>query len=151
MELFLRQLDNRLDETTKKMIEHLIERKIKYERYKSTHFFLLSMTLLYAIFLFYISYHFLIVPQSTSIIDSLFQIFGTNHLLPLFLIGVILFGASNIFFNRKKKTEKEYEDLRCELIARSSDRLFDEIWHDRHELFHLLKTKYDINLYYETK
>lgn len=151
VEALLQQLDKPLDKSTKKMLERLIERKAKYDRHKNTHFFLLSMTLLYSIFLFYFSYNFVIVSHNYSIIDSLFVFFQTNYLLVLMAIGLILYGATKIFFNRKKKAEKEYEDLRCEIIERSSDRLFDAVWHERYKLFDQLQSKYDINLYHETK
>lgn len=49
-----------------------------------------------------------------------------------------------------ENAEEEFEELRAELIDRSTDLWADrKQWEKRHHVFEFMKSEYDINLYYE--
>lgn len=151
MEKILPILDEQVDEATKRMIQHLVEKKMKFDHYKNTHFFILSFFILYCLTLLFISYTLVIVPNEFSIMNSITAMLGTKYLIFLFLLGVLLFGALKFYFEKKEKAETEFHDLRCELIEKSHDIWNEEHWANRHQIFDEIKKQYDINLYYETK
>ena len=77
-----------------------------------------------------------------------------NDVVAMFLIGISIigFGAMNLLKQEKEKKEKEYQELRCEIVDRSKDLWKkEEEWKNRHIVFELMKKKYDINLYHEKK
>ncbi|RWR15007.1 DUF2663 family protein [Siminovitchia fortis] len=151
MDKIMLTLDEQVDEATKRMIQHLIEKKMKYDHYKNTHFFILSFFILYCLTLLFICYTLVIVPNGYSIMNSITALLGTNHLILLFLMAVLLFGALKFYFEKKEKAETEFHDLRCEIIEKSQDIWNEEHWPSRHRVFDEMKKKYDINLYYESK
>lgn len=151
MELFLHHLDDHTDMATKQMLQQLINKKRKFNRYKFTHFLLLSAAALYSLVVFYVVYHLIDQLYLSSVFDLFTFIISKNHLLFVMFIAACLFGSVKIFFERKEKAEKEFHDLRCEIIEKSKDLWKDESWTNRHRVFELLKEKYDINLYHESK
>jgi hypothetical protein len=67
-------------------------------------------------------------------------------------ITAILYGAMNVLRQQKDKKEKEYQELRCEIVNRSKDLWKkEEHWKNRHFDFEVMKKTYDINLYHEKK
>ena len=144
-------LDEQVDEATKRMILHLIEKKMKYDHYKNTHFFILSFFILYCLTLLFICYTLIIVPNEYSIMNSITILLDKNHLIFLFLMAVFLFGALKFYYEKKEKAETEFHDLRCEIIDKSHDIWAEEHWSTRHRVFDEIKQQYDINLYYESK
>lgn len=151
MEKILLSLDNQVDEATKKMMQKLIEKKIKFDHYKNTHFFILSFFILYCLTLLFLSYTLVIKPNGYSIMNSFTDLLGKNYLILLFLLGVLLFGALKFYFEKKEKSEAEYHELRCEIIEKSHDLWNGEHWSNRHLVFDQMKKQYDINLYHESK
>ncbi|VEF47940.1 YpbF [Bacillus freudenreichii] len=151
MEKIMLTLDDQVDEATKKMIQKLIEKKIKFDHYKNTHFFILSFFILYCLTLLFLSYTLVIKPNEYSIMNSITELLGTNYLIFLLLLGVLLFGALKFYFEKKEKTEAEFHDLRCEIIEKSRDLWNGEHWANRHHVFDQMKNQYDINLYHESK
>lgn len=68
----------------------------------------------------------------------------------LFFVTLSLFGAMNVLKQQKEKKEKEYQELRCEIVDRSKDLWKKEDqWGNRHIIFEMMKKNYDINLYHE--
>ena len=58
----------------------------------------------------------------------------------------------NVLKQQKDKKEKEYQELRCEIVNRSKDLWKkEEHWKNRHIDFEAMKKTYDINLYHEKK
>lgn len=151
MEEIWKTLDEQCDEATKVMIQHLIEKKKKYDHYKNTHFFVLTVLILYCLTLLFLSYTLIIVPNDYSIMNSITTLLGSNKLIFLFLLAFLLFGASKFYFEKKEKSEAEYHDLRCEMIDKSHEIWKEEHWADRHLVFDEVKKHYDINLYFESK
>jgi hypothetical protein len=72
--------------------------------------------------------------------------------ISLMAVTAILYGAMNVLRQQKDKKEKEYQELRCEIVNRSKDLWKkEEHWKSRHVDFDVMKKTYDINLYHEKK
>lgn len=140
------------DEATKQMLENVRKRKQKFDDAKKWHFFSIYATLLFA-FCFFSYFYFTIAKHyyysffamfSASVNDSINVMF--------FFVTISLFGAMNVLKQQKDKKEKEYQELRCEIVDRSKDLWKkEEHWQNRHQVFEMMKNKYDINLYHEKK
>ena len=77
-----------------------------------------------------------------------------NDIVNISLLGltIISYGSMNVLKQQKDKKEKEYQELRCEIVDRSKDLWKkEEEWKNRHLVFEIMKNKYDINLYHEKK
>lgn len=151
MEMLFQKLDDQTDQATKRMIKNLIERKLKFDRYKNLHLFLLTITCLYCLALSYVCYKYVIIPDELSAVEAISSIIGTTYFTYLFIVGAILFGSVKIFYERKEKAEQEYQDLRCEIIDKSRDLWQEDSWSDRYQIFEQIKMEYDINLFHESK
>lgn len=60
--------------------------------------------------------------------------------------------TSYYFKKKEEKSETDFHKLRCEIIQKSTD-LWPQPdkWKARESVFHMMKHKYDINLYFESK
>ena len=139
------------DQATKQMLQHLIERKRKLNYYQRTHKLFLLISIIYTLCVFYFINRFIIVPYSYSLYELFTLLVNNTKYLYTILLSVGLFGVSNILFNKKEKYEKEYHELRCEIIDRSKDLWKGDAWKNRHKVFQMMKKNYDINLYHESK
>ncbi|MDF2856069.1 MAG: hypothetical protein K0Q87_1920 [Neobacillus sp.] len=140
------------DEATKQMLENVRKRKQKFDDAKKWHYFAIYSTLSFA-FLFF-SYFYLTVAKIYSY--SFFAMFSAavndSVNVLLFFVTLCLFGAMNLLKQQKDKKEKEYQELRCEIVDRSKDLWKKEDqWGKRHIIFEMMKKNYDINLYHEKK
>jgi hypothetical protein len=140
------------DEATKQMLDNVRKRKQKFDDAKKWHYFSIYSTLSFA-FLFF-SYFYLTVAKIYSY--SFFAMFSAavndSVNVLLFFVTLSLFGAMNLLKQQKDKKEKEYQELRCEIVDRSKDLWKKEDqWGNRHIIFEMMKNKYDINLYHEKK
>lgn len=151
MEPFLLKLGDQTDRTTKQMLQQLIYKRLKYNRYKKTHFFVFTTAFLYGFLIFYFIYKTSIQPFHYSLLDTFSVFFQKSHTFILTFIGIVLFGAIKIIFEKKEKAEKEYHDLRCEIIEKSKDLWKGENWDQRHIVFEQMKKIYNINLYHKSK
>jgi len=146
------QLLEHTDQATKQMLENVRKRKKKFDDVKMWHYLSVYITLFFA-FIFIIYFNITIVKlYSYSFLSMLSA--SLNDALAMFLIGisVIGFGAMNLLKQQKEKKEKEYQELRCEIVDRSKDLWKkEEEWKNRHIVFELMKKRYDINLYHEKK
>jgi hypothetical protein len=140
------------DQATKQALENVRKRKEKFDIAKKKHDIAIIATLITATF--YLSYFYLTIAKiysysfsamfSASVNDS------KNIFLFIFTIG--LYGAMNVLRQQKEKKEKEYQELRCEIVDRSKDYWKrEEEWKNRHIVFEVMKKTYDINLYHEKK
>lgn len=134
------------------MLQELVERKRKYDALKATgNKFRLLTFILFALYLIYLTI-FVIQPYSHSF-ETLISIYLNNsfHLVSLL---IIITGYSIVLFYDKKvkKAENEYDDLRCEIIRKSSE-LWPQpnLWNKREKVYEVMKREFDINLYYENK
>lgn len=143
---------NYTDEATKQMLENVRKRKEKFDNAEKRHFLSIYLTLIFA-FIFFGHFYFTIAKQysysffamfSTALNDSL-----TVYMFALTLIG---YGAMNVLKQQKDKKEKEYQELRKEIVDKSKDLWKrEDDWKNRHHVFELMKKHYDINLYHENK
>lgn len=152
MESSIIMLVEHTDQATKMMLQNVIDRKNKFDKIKRDHLFVTLATLLLGfLFLIYL-YVFIVKPYYYSFFD-MFSMF-VNHYINLFYM-LTVFGYYGYMLYLKKeldKAEKEYHDLRCEIIDKSKDLWKqEEAWKNRHKVFELMKEKFDINLYHENK
>lgn len=137
------------DEVAKQMLLGVIEKKEKWDRWKTKVKLLQIATAVGGIaFLAYVVFGIVLSPRPAS--SKVVVFFGeTSHLFLLFLFGTAIF-VMNVYQKKCDKAEEEFHALRCEIIQKSADlwRADDE-WKKRHEWFTVLKTKYDIDLFYE--
>ncbi|CAM3965909.1 DUF2663 family protein [Lederbergia lenta] len=151
MDSFLLMMDEHTDVVTKQMLQSLINKRVKHTRYKTIHFTLLIIAMLYGFIALYVLYSQIIKPYSYTLLD-IFSVFLANEFILFFLFcGFLLFGSVKIYFDKKEKAEKEFHELRCEIIDKSKDLWKNDSWGERHKVYKYLKSTYDINLYHESK
>ncbi|GIN85631.1 hypothetical protein J6TS2_20170 [Heyndrickxia sporothermodurans] len=139
------------DQATKQMLQNLVDRKIKFERLKQFHILLLWISVFYSFTCLYLMYNHILKPYSYSFAHIFSIIVGENRHLFFLFIAIAAFGATKVLYEKKEKAEKEYHELRCEIIDRSKDLWKNEAWISRNVIFEMMKAKYNINLYHESK
>lgn len=152
MESSIKLLDNRTDDATKQMLQKVVERKRKFDKFKLRHLIVMWTTIFIAFLYFIYLYYSVMAPYSYSF-ASMFSVFVKNSAnLYLLVIVVGLYGLMNLLREKREKAEKEYHAIRCEIIDKSKDlwKKEDE-WKNRHTVFEMMKANYDINLYHENK
>lgn len=152
MEPYILMLDDRTDQATKQMLHNVVQRKKKFDKFKSKHIFVMSCTLFLAAF--YLVYLFFTVgkPYSYSF-AAMFSAY-VNNSVNFYLLILIMgtYGFMNLLKEKREKAEKEFHALRCEIIDKSKDLWKkEEAWSHRHQVYEMMKSTYDINLYHENK
>lgn len=147
----IRSLEN-TDPATKQMLENLRKRKEKFDFAQRNHYFSIYGTTIFA-FIFISYFYFAIAKYYSYSFFALFSASINNHkAIVLFAITIICYGAMNLLRQQKEKKEKEYQELRAEIVDRSKDLWKrEEEWRNRHIVFEMMKKNYDINLYHEKK
>ncbi|AQX53886.1 DUF2663 family protein [Priestia flexa] len=141
-----------VDEPTQYILESVINKKEKLSATQK------SMNkwkwVFFVCLLFGISYLFVFTSRLNLIAFSDFiQFFldDSKHLLLL----IIIFSTYFRMIQMQKqcdKVEKEFNDLRCEIIQKSKDIWSTPAqWESRKDLYAAMKQTYDINLYHENK
>jgi hypothetical protein len=151
MEPEIQRLDKHTDEATKKTLQLLVSKKRKFDQFKKREWhWRLSTFLTLGLFLAYIYYY--IFLSGTSYEEMFAYFFDrTVHFYVVMFIGCQL-GMIKFLLYKKDKAEKEYHDLRKEMVKRSDDYWAQpEEWKQRHQVFEMMKKEFDINLYHETK
>ena len=140
------------DEATKQMLENVRKRKVKFDTAKRLHYLSIYSLLLFA-FLFFSYFYFMIAKQYSYSFFAMFSASVSDAInISLMAVTAILYGAMNVLRQQKEKKEKEYQELRCEIVNRSKDLWKkEEHWKSRHVDFDVMKKTYDINLYHEKK
>ncbi|WP_160721404.1 DUF2663 family protein [Bacillus sp. USDA818B3_A] len=140
------------DQATKQMLENVRKRKKKFDDIKKWHYFSIYGTLFFA-FIFIVYFYLTFVRSySFSFLAMLSAVLNDSVAVYLLAITIIGFGAMNLLKQQKDKKEKEYQELRCEIVDRSKDLWKkEEQWKNRHIVFEKMKKQYDINLYHEKK
>jgi hypothetical protein len=140
------------DNATKQMLENVRKRKDKFDTAKRLHYLSIYSMLLFA-FLFFSYFYFIIAKQYSYSFFAMFSASVSDAInISLLAITAILYGAMNVLRQQKDKKEKEYQELRCEIVNRSKDLWKkEEHWKNRHIDFEIMKKTYDINLYHEKK
>ncbi|WP_175991172.1 YpbF family protein [Bacillus sp. Marseille-Q1617] len=147
----IREFEDWTDPATKQMLNNLVERKQKFDLAKKRHLYILWIAIMTAFcFLYYLTKA-VLEPYSYSF-GAMFSVYVSESLhlfISVFLAG--LFGAVKVLHQLKEKKEKEYQDLRKEIIDRSKDLWKEEAWKKRHQVFDKMKSQFDINLYHGSK
>ncbi|WP_462412065.1 YpbF family protein [Neobacillus sp. Marseille-QA0830] len=140
------------DEATKQMLENLRKRKQKFDIAEKRHFLSIYITLVLA-FVFFGYFYFTIARDYSYSFFAMFTAsLNDQKTVLLFGLTIISYGAMNLLRQQKDKKEKEYQELRCEIVDRSKDLWKkEEAWRNRHIVFEIMKKTYDINLYHEKK
>ncbi|MBB5172928.1 DUF2663 family protein [Texcoconibacillus texcoconensis] len=104
-------------------------------------FFVLAISLIYVTFL---------LLQTGTPNSYLTLILGDQWLLLLLLMMSLSFYQVTMRKSKLDKAEKDFDELREDIIDRLSD-IWDteENWKEKHKLFQELKNDYDINLFYK--
>jgi len=147
----IRMLNHHTDEATKRTLQLLVEKKRKQDTFKKREWrWRISCCITLGIFLIYI--YFFIFRHAPSYSDGISYFFDRSiHFWIVMFIGVQI-GMIKYLLYKKDKAEKEYHDLRKEMVKRSDDYWSKPVdWKQRHQVFDLMKKEFDINLYHETK
>lgn len=152
MEKPILELNHLTDEATKQMLIKCVEKKRKFDKLDTQLKFVTWLSIFITFFITYYFYKTIYVPYSYSF-DALFTAFVSkkiNGYILLILIG--FFCYMKVLKDQKEKAEKEFDELRREIIDKSKDLWKkDEAWETRHIVFEMMKREYDINLYHESK
>ena len=145
-------LDDKTDQATKKMLNNLIDRKRKFDRFKSRHLLSVWVTIGLISVYFYYLYVTVMKPYSYSFAE-IFSVYVQNSANLYFLVLTVgTYGLMILLKEKREKAEKEYHALRCEIVDRSKDLWKkEEEWKNRHLVFEMMKKTFDINLYHENK
>lgn len=146
------QLLENTDLATKQMLENLRKRKEKFDLAEKRHYLSIYATILIAL-LFFCYFYFTIAQHYSYSFFAMFTA-ALNDEVNVYLLSAALisYGAMNVLRQQKEKKEKEYQELRCEIVDRSKDLWKkEEEWKNRHLVFEVMKKHYDINLYHEKK
>ncbi|MFD2445890.1 YpbF family protein [Bacillus sp. CGMCC 1.16607] len=152
MEQSILLLDEKTDNAAKQMLENVVKRKKKFDDFKFNHNLSIMITLGFSfIFLVYL-YKTVVIPYSYSFM-AMFSVFFQKEINLFFLVITIgMYGMMTLLKAKREKAEKEYHALRCEIVDRSKDLWKkEEEWKSRHKVFEMMKEKYDINLFHESK
>jgi hypothetical protein len=145
------QLDDWTDLATKQMLQNVIERKQKWDKFKQLHLIIMWSSVIFAFCFLYYFYNRIIGPYSYSF-EAVFSAFFSKEIhMYVFLFIFGMFGAVKVLYDKKEKAEKEYHALRGEIIDRSKDLWKEDSWKKRHQVYELLKKEWDINLYHVSK
>ncbi|MGG3470819.1 YpbF family protein [Neobacillus pocheonensis] len=146
------QLLENTDQATKQALENVRKRKEKFDRFKRRHKLSIWGTIILASSFFIYLYVTVASVYSYSFAEmfSAFVNDSRNFTFLVFTVG--MYGTMNLLKEKKDKAEKEYHELRCEIVDRSKDYWKkEEEWKSRHLVFEVMKKHYDINLYHEKK
>lgn len=152
LEKFIQDFGSHTDEPTKVMLQNVYNHKVKFDRYKRKLIFCTWGSMITFLIGFYYINKFILEPFSTNA-DQLFTAIVTDSFLYL-LIGILIFlgGVGSSYKRKKDKHEKEYQELRKEIVQKSHLQWrFPFDWEKRSEVFAKMKEEKDINLYHESK
>ncbi|WML45146.1 YpbF family protein [Neobacillus sp. PS3-40] len=140
------------DQATKQMLENVRKRKVKFDKSKRLHTISIWATLVLTS-IYFIYLYFTIAKLYSYSFAAMFSAFvNDSNNLSFLVVTVGLYGFMNVLKQKKEKKEKEFHELRCEIVDRSKDLWKKEMeWKNRHIVFEMMKTNYDINLYHEKK
>jgi len=140
------------DEATKQALENVRKRKAKFDKFTHLHKLSIWGTIILAAIFFVYLYMTVarVYSYSFAAMFSAFVNDSNNLTFLVFCIG--MYGMMNLLKEKKDKAEKEFHNLRREIVDRSKDFWKkEEEWKNRHLVFEIMKKYYDINLYHENK
>ncbi|TYS68364.1 DUF2663 family protein [Sutcliffiella horikoshii] len=151
LEHVIKTLNHHTDEATKQTLQLLVDKKRKQDTFKKREWrWRISCCITLGLFLTYI--YFFIFKQFSSSSASISYFFDRSIHFWIVMFITYQIGMIKYLLYKKDKAEKEYHDLRKEMVKRSDDYWSKPAdWKQRHHVFDLMKKEFDINLYHETK
>lgn len=151
MEKVIQELPN-TDEATKVILQELLDKKDKLDKAEMNHQIHVFISFGLAIVLLYSIYKSLGL-LATIRFDSLQIVFSQNNFNLFLLISLILdFAWLKVAKGKCTKLETEFHQLRMEIVDKAKDLWKSDVaWSGRNHVFAIIKDKFDINLYYESK
>ncbi|MED4400740.1 DUF2663 family protein [Metabacillus fastidiosus] len=143
---------NYVDEPTKQVLQNLVNKKRKMEKYRQKRFSAQMFTFITSIiFILYI--YFSIIKYSLGDIGFIISSILNDSLHIVVVLCIAAGYATALYFKKKEdKTENEFHSLRCEVVRKSTDYWPQpELWERRHEVLQMMKREFDINLFQESK
>ncbi|MBM7661209.1 hypothetical protein JOC85_001981 [Bacillus mesophilus] len=152
MEKFIEEFGSHTDEPTKVMLQNVYKHKVKFDSYKKKLIICTWCSLLCFLLMFFYINNFILEPYGSNA-DQMFAMIVSNLFLYVLIGALIFLGGLGSYLKKKKdKHEKEFQDLRKEIVQKSPIQWrypFD--WEKRNEVFAKMKEEKDINLYHENK
>jgi uncharacterized membrane protein len=152
MDRRIQQLNELTDEVAKQMLQSVIDKKTKLDQIQNKErrirWLLLGCLALICAYILFSFQQLSFVTYQTAFTFILSSVY---HLVMLIIVFSLYYYLLQV---RKKseKIEKEFHDLRCEVIQKSPHLWGDpQKWAARQQVFSMIKKEYDINLYYENK
>lgn len=140
------------DQATMKMLDNVRKRKEKFDKSKRMHTMFIWATLTTAAAYFAYLYFTIATHYSYSFAAMFSAFVNDSNNFTFLVLTVGLYGYMNLLKQKVDKKEKEFHELRCEIVDRSKDLWKrEEAWKNRHVVFEMMKKNYDINLYHEKK
>ncbi|ARK30270.1 DUF2663 family protein [Halalkalibacter krulwichiae] len=137
-------------EAVKFMLEELVSRKNKLEKMEHAKLWWSMFALFCAAVFFLFGYRVVNTHGTDYSANFLSALLGHPVLLILMLLLSISFIQLNHFVKKANKAEKEFDELREEFIARSTELWeMDATWEARDKVFSFMKQEHDINLYHK--
>jgi hypothetical protein len=151
LEPTIKMLDKHTDEATKQTLQLLVDKKRKQDNFKKREMrWRVSCCITLGLFLAYVYYF--IFHDSYSFSVSISYFFDRSVHFGVIMFITFQVGMIKYLLYKKDKAEKEYHDLRKEMVKRSDDYWSQpNEWKQRHQVFEMMKKEFDINLYHETK
>ncbi|WLD91858.1 DUF2663 family protein [Alkalihalobacillus sp. AL-G] len=142
-----------ISEVTVEVLEQLIERRIKEQRYEETllKWSLSLFVVIFFAFLYLYFYKFSTIQMTFIDTRTIFDYIVQDNLLLFMVIAGLTCMIQMIVFKKKhSKAESDYEELRITTIERGEELWEKPIpWDHRHEVFDWMKKEHDINLYFK--
>lgn len=151
MEPIIKMLNHHTDEATKQTLQLLVNKKRKQDTFKKREWrWRMFCCVTVGFFLAYV--YFYIFHQSPSYSASISYFFDRSVHFWMVMFIAFQLGMIKYLLYKKDKAEKEYHELRKEMVKRSDDYWSKPTdWKQRHHVFDMMKKEFDINLYHETK
>ncbi len=136
--------------TVKVILEELVSRKNKYDKCEQAKRRWSWFALLSVAILLMFGYRILAVNGLSLNGNVLSVVVDEPFLLLLILLFCIAFFQIRFFDKKAAKAEKEFDELRFEVIERNTELWEkDQSWEMRERLYSFMKQEHDINLYHK--
>ncbi|MED3725163.1 DUF2663 family protein [Priestia filamentosa] len=152
MDKEIQALDHRTDEATKFVLQSVVKRKRKFDTLTKKEKKLQGLLLLLAVGIMGYTWFSLQTLEQLTFQSVL------THMLERSIYFMFILVMGSLFFYLKyvhekcEKAEKEFHELRCEIIQKAGEYWPQPTrWEARQAVFAMMMKKFDVNLYHEHK
>ena len=129
------------------MLEELIARHQSFQKLEKTRNIWAIIMIIFSVFMLFISNEILMIKSEPNQIFT--QITNEPRFIFLLFLVMLLFSQFHFLTKKTLKAEKDFEELRIEIIERSNELWESDIlWEKRHEVYTYMKKVHNINLYF---